>query len=191
MQTLSHLQRRIPRQRGSGLDQLRGLEQAAATVALIAPGGRKAAMWAPAEDISVRQETPITRRPDLADRPLLDQTSLVEPTIEMLSQFAILVRRRSSEMVERQSKSPIDIRLEGVLLIKELSNTLSSGERAELGGRSVLVRAANEQCLVADLPPESCVHVRRKKRADEIAEMLGAIDVGEMLGAIDVGQRAG
>src|SRR5271168_3314754 len=160
MQTLSHLQRRIPRQRGSGLDQLRGLEQAAATVALIAPGGRKAAMWARAEDISVRQETPITRRPDLADRPLLDQTSLVEPAIEMLSQLAILMRRRSSEIVERQSKSPIDIRLEGVLLITELSNILSSGERAE---RSVLVRAANEQHLVADLPPESCVHVRRKK----------------------------
>jgi hypothetical protein len=87
----------------------------------------------------------------------------------MLSQIAILMRRRSSEIVERQSKSPIDIRLEGVLLITELSNILSSGERAEFGGRSVLVRAANEQHLVADLAPESCVHVRRKKRVDEIA----------------------
>src|ERR1700691_2955092 len=105
MQTLSHFQRRIPRQRGSGRDQLRGLEQAAATVAFIAPGGRKAAVWPRGVDISVRQETLITRRPDLADRPLLDHTNLVEPTIEMLSQIAILMRRRSSEIVERQSKS--------------------------------------------------------------------------------------
>src|SRR5271170_7602842 len=132
MQTLSHFQRRIPKQRGSGRDQLCGLEQAAATVALIAPGGRKAAMWARAEDISIRQETLITRRPDLADRPFLDQTSLVELIIEMLSERTILMRRRSSEIVERQTKSQIDIRLEGVLLITELSNILSSGECAEL-----------------------------------------------------------
>lgn len=70
---------------------------------------------------------------DLADRPLLDQTSLVEPTIEMFSQLAILMRRRSSEMVERQSKSPIDIRWEGMLLVTELSNILSSGERPRAG----------------------------------------------------------
>jgi hypothetical protein len=42
----------------------------------------------------------------------------------------------------------------------------------------VLVGAADEQYLVAELAAETRMHIRGQKRADEIAEVLDAVDIG-------------
>src|SRR5262249_49503861 len=54
--------------------------------------------------------------------------------------------------------------------------------RTELGWRTVLVGAANEQNFGAGLAAETCMHVGGKQRTDEIAKMLHAIDVGNGAG---------
>jgi hypothetical protein len=90
-------------------------------------------------------------------------------------------------VVERKSKPPIDVGLDSVLFVAELPDVLPSRERAEFGGRSVFVRPADEEDFVADLAPKSRVDVRWKKRADEIAEMLGAVDVGQRAGDEELG----
>ncbi len=80
-------------------------------------------------------------------------------------------------MVERQAKPPIDVGLNGVLLVAEASHILPGLNGAELGGRSMFIRAANEQNIVADLPPEARMDIGWKQGACEIAEMFDAVYV--------------
>ena len=82
-------------------------------------------------------------------------------------------------MVERQAEASIDVGLDCVLGIAIGAHLLPGLDGAELRRRAVLVGAADEQHLVADLAAEARVHVRRKQRADEVAEVLDAIDVRE------------
>src|SRR5678815_2647290 len=62
------------------------------------------------------------------------------------------------------------------------TDVLPGRDRAELGRRAVLVGAADEQHLVAELAAEARMHVGGQQRAREIAEMLDAIDVGKRTG---------
>src|SRR5215475_15781706 len=57
----------------------------------------------------------------------------------------------------------------------------------ELGGRAVLVGAAEEQDLVAGLPPEAGVYVGGQQRARKIAEVLYAVDVRKGAGDQELG----
>ena len=83
MQTLSHLQPRITNTR-IGARSAPWARAGCRNCRIDRPWRTQSRNVGTAEDISVRQETLITRRPDLADRPLLDQTRLVAPTLEML-----------------------------------------------------------------------------------------------------------
>ena len=66
----------------------------------------------------------------MVDRALFDQPGLVEFSIKMLGQLVVLSRRRAPEVVERKRKSPIDVGLDGVLLVAEVTDILPGGERA-------------------------------------------------------------
>src|SRR5258706_8123291 len=94
----------------------------------------------------------------------------------------VLRGRGSSEMVERQAEPPIDISLNGVLLVAEGSYILPGLDGAELSGRSMFIRAANEQDVVADLSPETRMDIGRKQRAREIAEVFDAVHIGQRTG---------
>ena len=85
-------------------------------------------------------------------------------------------------MVERQAEPPIDVRLNCVLLVAEGPHILPGLDCAEFSGRSVFIGAADKENLVADLPSEACMDIGRKKRADEIAEVLYAVHVWECTG---------
>jgi hypothetical protein len=80
-------------------------------------------------------------------------------------------------MIEGQSKAAIDTGLDGVLRVAEGPDVLVSLDGAELGGRTVFIGGADKENLVADLPSEACMNIGRKKRADEIAEVLYAVHV--------------
>jgi hypothetical protein len=85
-------------------------------------------------------------------------------------------------MIEREAKPPIDISLNGVLLVAEGSHILPGLDGAELGGRSMFVRAANKKDIVADLSPETRMDIGWKQRACEIAEMFDAVHVRQRTG---------
>src|SRR5262245_2175049 len=89
----------------------------------------------------------------------------------------VLRAGRAAEMIERQAEAAIDVRLDRVLRVAIAPHVLAGRERAELGRRAVLVGAADEQHLVADLAAETRVHVRGQERADEVAEVLNPVDV--------------
>ena len=69
-----------------------------------------------------------------------------------------------------------------MLCVAEGLDVLVSLDGAELGGRSMFIGGTDEQNLVADLPSEACMDIGRKKRADEIAEVLDAVHVGQRTG---------
>ena len=94
-------------------------------------------------------------------------------------------------MIEREAKPPIDISLNGVLLVAEGSHILPGLDGAELGGRSMFVRAANKKDIVADLSPETRMDIGRKQRAGEIAEVFDAVHIGKGAGNKKPGHGGG
>src|SRR5258705_12640532 len=99
----------------------------------------------------------------------------------------VLRGRGSSEVVERQAEPPIDIGLNGVLFVAEGSYVLASLDGAEFGGRSMFLRAADKEDVVADLSAETRMHIGRKQRAGQIAEVLDAVHIGECTGDQNAG----
>ncbi len=85
-------------------------------------------------------------------------------------------------MIEREAEAAINIGLDRMLRVAIGADVLPGLDRAELGRRAVLVGAADEQHLVAELPAETCMHVGRQQRAREVAEMFYAVDVGKRTG---------
>jgi len=85
-------------------------------------------------------------------------------------------------MVERESKPPIDVGLNGVLLVAEGSHILPGLDGAEFGGRTMFIGATNEKDVVADLTPETRMDIGRKQGANEIAEVFDAVHIGKRTG---------
>src|SRR3981189_2190287 len=135
-----------------------------------------------AEHVTVGQEAPVDRRPHLAHGALGDQAGGIEPLVEMPGQCMVLPAGRAAEMIERQIEASIDVRLDRVLRIAVAPHVFAGLDRAELRRRAVLVGAANEQYFVAELAAETPMHIRGQERADEIAEVLDAVDVRQGAG---------
>jgi uncharacterized small protein (DUF1192 family) len=149
---------------------------------LIAAGGIEGAMRAGAEHIAVGEKPMIQRGPDLIDLTFLDQPGGVEPAIKMLRQRMVLRSGSSSEMIERQAEAPVDVGLDRVLFVAERTHILSGRDGAEFGGRAVFIGGADEQHVIAELPPEAGMDIGRQQRACEIAEMFDAVHVRQRTG---------
>jgi hypothetical protein len=106
----------------------------------------------------------VPRRPDLFYVALFDESSRVETAIEMLRE--LFPERRAAEVIERQSKPPINI----VCRACSRSQNCRMGKSAAAAASSVGVpchHLANEEDLVAKLPAKPGMNIRGKKRADE------------------------
>ncbi len=82
-------------------------------------------------------------------------------------------------MIEGKTKFDAGFFLDLVLLGAIFFDRLAGRARRELRRRSVLVGGAQEQDVKPLRPLEPREDVRRQHRADEIAEMLDAVDVGQ------------
>jgi hypothetical protein len=82
------------------------------------------------------------------------------------------------EMIERDAEAAIDVGLDRVLGGTVVGHIEAGLCRRQFGRRAVLVRAAQEQRLVAELAVVAGVDVGGQDRAREVAEMLDAVDVG-------------
>ena len=182
MTARAQLDVRIARERRTRPHEVCGIQQRPAAVALVSARSGRAAMRTGAEHVAVGQEAPVHRRPHLAHGAFFDQAAGLQPFVEMPGQCMVLPAGRAAEVIERQAEAAIDVRLDRMLRIAVVPHVLAGLDRAELRRSAVLVGAADEQYLVAELAAETRVHIRGQKRADEIAEVLDAVDVGQRAG---------
>ena len=82
-------------------------------------------------------------------------------------------------MVKRQAKPVGDILLHPPHLLAKFRHRQPRLGRCQFRRGAVLVGGADEQDLVAAGPAEPGIGVRRQLRADQVAQMLDAVDVGQ------------
>ena len=85
-------------------------------------------------------------------------------------------------MVEGQPEPTIDVSLNRVLPVAEGMYVQLGLDRAQFGWRSVFIRAADKQHLVASLSSKPRLHVSRQQGTDEVAEVLDAVYVRDCTG---------
>ena len=86
------------------------------------------------------------------------------------------------EPVEGDPEAGVDVGLQTELLVAEGLDVLAALLGLDLGRRAVLVGAADVEHLVAVLAQEAGVDVGGEHRADEVAQVLDAVDVGKTSG---------
>ena len=163
--------------RGARVDQVGGVQDAGAVLALVAAGLVVAAVRAGALDIAVREETAVGGRVDLADRPLLDEAVLVEAAGEVLGDLHVLRAGAAAEVVEREREAVVDRLLRVMRLGAELRDRDPGLLGRQFGGGAVLVRRADVQHVVAALAQVTGVHVRREHGPHHVAQVLDPVDV--------------
>ena len=170
------------RKRRARMDQIGGIEHARAVLALIAARAVVAAMRAGADDIAVRQEALVGVGIDLLGLPDFEMAVLPQRARERLRQLVVGPVGRAAEIVPRQTESLADVLLDRMLLGAIGAHVLARFQRRQFRGRAVLVRRADVERLAPQHPVEARKDVGRQHRADQIAQMLDAVDVGQRAG---------
>ena len=167
---LAELRRRAVDDRAR-VDQVDGIELVAAVVALVAARLREAADRARPLDVAVGQRA-ARRGGERAERRLLDEVALVvERAEDVLRDPVVVPRRRPREVVVRDPEVAEVLADERVVAVGELTRR----DAAPVGGhhhrRSVLVRPADHQDVVALEPVIAREHVRRHGEARHVADV--------------------
>ena len=184
---LAHLEVGRARDRRARLDQVGRVELLGAVLALVAARPRIAAVRAGADDVAVGQEAAVGDRVDLPLGHLGDQPGVGEPAGEMLGQAVVLRARRAAEVVERQPEALAELLLDRPEPRAIVGHRLAGLGGGELGRGAVLVGGADVEHLVAARPAVAGVDVGRELAADQISEVLDAVDVGQRGGDQDAG----
>ncbi len=187
---LAHFEVAAARDRRACVDQVGRLEQPCAVLTLVAARVRVAAMRTGADDVAVGQEAAVIDRINLRQRPLLDEAGVVEAVVEMVGQLVVLRRRAAAEIIEAEREITVDLRLDLVLLPAIVSDRQPGLMRGDLGWCAMLIGGADKQHLVARGAHETRIHIGAQHRADQVAEMLDAVDVGQRRGDENFGHRA-
>jgi hypothetical protein len=176
--------------RRARVHQIGRVELLGAVLALVAAGLVVAAIGAGSLDIAVGQEAAVLGRIDLPGRDLLDQPVLPELLRQMLGQRLVLLGRGAAEPVEGKPEALPQPLLHRVHLGAVLGHGLAGLGGGEFGGRAVLVGGADIEHLMAAGAHEAGVGAAGQHRADQIAQMLDAVDVRQGGGDQDPGHRA-
>src|SRR5579883_3533739 len=95
--------------RRARLDEVLGVEQPGAGLALVAARGGAAAVRTGAGDVAVGQEATVGAGIGLPDRALLDEARLVERQEDLLRQPPVGRARRAREVVEAEAEAAVDV----------------------------------------------------------------------------------
>eukprot|EP00166_Cyanidium_caldarium_P000929 ctg_1404.g427 len=166
-------------QRRSRSHQLGRVQQVAALVALIALGVLVAATRTGAVHVAVGQKLARLHIIQLRHGLLRAVPIVVYLPEDLLTYLGLARRRGAPKMVETQVEPAINVPVQPVVLVAQLSWCDALLGRLGLGGRAVLIRAADEQHVHPGLSQVAGVHVRRQHRPDQIAQVRHVIHVGE------------
>jgi len=144
---------------------------------LIAPGSLVTAILAGADNVSIRQKAAIVDGINLACYSFFEKAVLVELMVKVLGDLVVLGRVRPAERIEGEPKPFSELLLDSVHLRAVLLDREPGFVGSEFGWGTVLIRRANEQDFVPLGALESRIRISRKHRANEIAQMLYAVDV--------------
>lgn len=146
--------------------RLERVEQVAALVALVAAGAEVVAQAALALDEAVGEEGVVGRAVGLGGLALLDEAVLPEAGEDLLHDQRVLRRRRLAEDVEVDPEPLVDVAVDGVVFRAQLLGRHALGECLCLGGRAVLVGAADVEGLQAACPAEAGKYIGRLGRQE-------------------------
>src|SRR5690606_38062923 len=148
-----------------------------------------AAVGAGALDVAVGKEAAVGDGIDLALPYLLDQAGLVEPGGEMLGEAVVPLARGAAEMVEGQPEPVGQILLHLPHPRAVVCHRLAGLGGGEFGGSAMFVSGADEHHLMPARPEEPRVDIGRQLRADQVSEMLDAVDVWQGRGDQGTGHQ--
>lgn len=164
------------------VDELKGIQQAAALVALVAPGVVVVALGTRPLDEAVRQEGVVLLAVGLLRRPLLEVVALVQLEEDVLHNLRLLLRRRAAKVVEPDLEPVVNLLVLDVELVAQLLRRLARLQRLGLRRRAVLVRAADvERRPVAQLA-EARVDVGAQHAAHDVAQVRHVVHVRQGAG---------
>ena len=89
-----------PADRRVRIDQVGGVEQAGAVLALVTACRLVPTVGTSANHVPIRQEAAFLSGVELLDNPLFDQPLISEPVAEVLGELAVLERGAAAEVVE-------------------------------------------------------------------------------------------
>src|SRR5579864_4806365 len=158
------------------IDQVDRIKHARAIFALIAPGPVVAAMRTRADDITIWKEAPIRRGISLLRRAHVEQAVLPQRSREVLGQNPVLRRRRAPEVIPGEPEPVAEIFLDRMPLVAILPDRDAVFGRREFDRCSMLVCRADRKRLVAARTAEARKDIGGQHRAEQIAQMLDAVD---------------
>mmetsp|Transcript_24631 Transcript_24631/g.66990 ORF Transcript_24631/g.66990 Transcript_24631/m.66990 type:complete len:386 (+) Transcript_24631:1586-2743(+) len=167
------------RRRAPRVDELRGVEQLAALVALVAARVVVATVRAGARDESVSEELTERFRVELLCGLLEEETALVAVHEDGLRDLRLVGRGCAPEVVELDVEPLVHLRVDGVVLVADLLGGEAFRQRLDLGGGAVLVRAAHVDHVGATLAHVARVHIRREHAPDDVAQVRHVVHVGQ------------
>ena len=97
----------------------------------------------------------------------------------MLRQALVLQARRAAEVVKGQAEAAGDVGLHLVHLGAEDVHRLAGLGGGKLGRSAVLVGGADEHHLIAPRPLEAGKQIGGQLAADQVPQVLDAVDVGD------------
>jgi hypothetical protein len=136
-------------------------------------------MLASANNIPVRQKAAIVDGINLACDSFFEKAVLVELMVKVLGNLVILRRVRPAERIEGESKLLSELLLNRMHFRAVFRNRQPGLVGGQFRRRTVLIRRADEENLVPAGSMEPSAGIRRKHRANKIAQMLDPIDVGQ------------
>ena len=177
MLRIAHL-RRGARKPALRVDQLLGIERAAAVVALVAASLLVPAVRTRTLDVAVGEESPGLRVVELLRRLFVDVSLFEQSQKEVMDDLLVVGCAGRREQVERDAElAPVAQELRVKLL-----DDLLRGARLVLGadgnGRAVLVAAGDHQHVVPGHTVVTREDVGREVRACDMAEVQRAVRVG-------------
>ncbi len=170
--------RRLSAEVAAGILQVRRIEKLAAVVALVAARVLRPAVRAGAVDVAVGQEARVILAVELLPGFFRDEAVRVEPVEDRLGDLRVRRRRRAAEPVEGDPEPGVRVGVDCVIAVAQLAGRGLFLDRPGLGGRAVLVRAADVECVVPALPARAGEHVRGK-HLEQRAQVRDIVDVRE------------
>ena len=168
------------RHRRARIDQVDGIEHARAILALVAARAVIAAMRTGADDVAVRQEAAVGDGIDLLRRAHVEIAALPELRARNAGSARGSAGSTSGRNNPRTARSARQTSFwTACCSAQNVATSCPASSAASSVGRAVFVGGADEQRLVPARALEAREHVGGKHRADEIAQMLDAVDVGQ------------
>ena len=166
----------------AGVDQLRGVENGAAGLALVAPGAVRSAMGARAFHVTIGQEAVAGRAVDLVDFPDVETVLFFQAAEIGPGRFVVDGPGSLGEIVVDDAEVFEGALDDGIVLVHEFLGRYACLLGRQGDGHAVIVRSADVDDVPAFQPLVAYVDVAGQMDAGDMADVELAVRVGQRIG---------